>query len=73
MEEPTAIISELKTWCSQKYGRNSKLARMLGVSPQLVNDWFSGKSTPTWATGLKIQAFLKKSEKARKEAVGEKK
>jgi DNA-binding transcriptional regulator YdaS (Cro superfamily) len=66
-----SILHELSTWCAAKYGRKSKLARMLCVSPQLVNDWFAGKSTPTWDTGLKIQAFLAKSDKARQQAIGE--
>ena len=66
-----SILAELRAWCGGKYGRKSKLARMLSVSPQLVNDWFAGKSTPTWETGLKIQAFLAKSDKARQHAIGE--
>jgi hypothetical protein len=72
MEAPQNIINELKAWCAEKYGRNSKVARMLGVSPQLVHDWFSEKTIPTWPTGMKIQAFLGKSEGARKKAIGEK-
>jgi hypothetical protein len=71
MEEPRSVINELKAWCAEKYGRNSKVARMLGVSPQLVNDWFSGKTIPTWPTGMKIQAFLRESEESRKKAIGE--
>ena len=71
MKDPATMLEELKAWCVWKHGRKTKIARMLGLSP-LVSDWFRGKSTPTWATGLKIQSFLKKSEKARQEALDEK-
>ena len=71
MDDPQTTIKLLKAWCDEKYGRQSAVARMLGLSPQLVNDWFSGKSIPTWETGHAIQIFLKKSEKARKELIGE--
>jgi len=37
----------------------AEIARILGVSRQLVTDWFRAKATPTWNTGLKIQVFLK--------------
>jgi transcriptional regulator with XRE-family HTH domain len=58
--EVKSLIYELKTWCKEKHGRNAQIAEMLGVSRQLVSDWFSGSAVPTWKTGLKIQAFLKK-------------
>jgi predicted transcriptional regulator len=32
---------------------------MLGVSRQLVSDWFAGRKTATLDSGLKIQTFLK--------------
>lgn len=73
MKEYEAILDELQEWCEKKHGRKSKFARMLGVSPQLVNDWFARTSEPMWETGLKIQAFLKKSDTARRLAIKEKK
>jgi transcriptional regulator with XRE-family HTH domain len=42
-----------------------ELARTLGVSRQLVTEWFAGRKTPTWDSGLKIQAFLKKRRRSR--------
>jgi hypothetical protein len=72
MDDPQKFLNDLKRWCDQQYGRKSKVARMLELSPQLVNDWFTGKSTPTWQTGLQIQSFLAKSEKGRRQAIGEK-
>jgi transcriptional regulator with XRE-family HTH domain len=64
--EVKALIDELQDWCKEKYGRNTEVAEMLGVSRQLVSDWFSGRTVPTLATGLKIQAFLKEKRRRRK-------
>ncbi|MBV8967850.1 MAG: helix-turn-helix transcriptional regulator [Verrucomicrobia bacterium] len=63
--ESEVLISELKNWCDQKYGRRAELARMLGVSRQLITDWFAGRALPTLEIGLKIQAFLKKQRRAK--------
>jgi hypothetical protein len=62
-EEIQNMLNDLKAWAGEEHGRNAELARTFGVSKQLVSDWFSGHSTPTWATGLKIQAFLKKQRR----------
>jgi transcriptional regulator with XRE-family HTH domain len=62
--EVKSLIYELKTWCKEKHGRNAQIADMLGVSRQLVSDWFSGSAVPTWTTGLKIQALLKKRRRS---------
>jgi transcriptional regulator with XRE-family HTH domain len=64
-KESEMLIAELKAWADEKYGRRSELARMLGLSPQLVSDWFAGRKTPTLDTGLKLQRFLKKWRKAK--------
>jgi hypothetical protein len=37
----------------------------LAQNRQLVSDWFAGQKTPTWDSGLKIQAFLKKQRGSR--------
>ena len=57
--EIQSTLTKLKEWCEAEYGRQAEIARVLGVSRQLVTDWFRGKAIPTWSTGLKIQAFLK--------------
>ena len=36
---------------------------MLGVSKQLISEWFAGRSTPTWDHGLAIEAFLKRQRR----------
>ena len=64
-KESEKLIAQLKAWADDKYGRGREIAEMLGVSPQLVSEWFAGRRTPTLDTGLKIQAFLKKQRKRR--------
>jgi len=63
-KESTRLITELKDWADKKFGRRSELARMLGLSPQLVSDWFAGRKTPTLDVGLRLQEFLKKQRKS---------
>jgi hypothetical protein len=70
MDDPQEILAELKAWCELEHGRKTKVARYLGVSPQLIHDWFIlRKSVPSWKTGMAIQAFLKKSDKARRKSI----
>ena len=63
--ESEKLVGELREWCDEKYGRRAELARMLGVSRQLVSDWFAGRTTPTLDAGLHLQAFLKKQRRSR--------
>ena len=67
-KESTRLITELKDWADEKFGRRSELARMLDLSPQLVSDWFAGRKTPTLDVGLQLQAFLKKQRRAKSRA-----
>jgi len=62
-KESEKLISDLRVWADAKYGRRAELARMLGVSRQLVSDWLAGRTTPTLDSGLKLQAFLKKQSR----------
>jgi predicted transcriptional regulator len=63
-KESEKLIAELKAWADAEYGRRAELARMLGVSRQLVTEWFAGRKTPTLDDGLKLQAFLKKRRRS---------
>jgi DNA-binding transcriptional regulator YiaG len=65
IRESERLLAELKEWADAEYGRRSQLAQMLGVSKQLVSEWFAGRSTPTWDHGLAIEAFLKKQRRRR--------
>jgi len=64
-QESENLIAQLKAWCDEKYGRRAEVARMIGVSRQLVSDWFAGRTTPTLDAGLKLQAFLKKQRRGK--------
>jgi predicted transcriptional regulator len=63
--ESEKLVRALREWCDEKYGRRAELARMLGVSRQLVSDWFAGRTTPTLDAGLQLQEFLKKQRRSR--------
>jgi DNA-binding transcriptional regulator YdaS (Cro superfamily) len=71
-KEPKELLEELAAWTTERYGRQRKIAAMFGVTPQQVNDWFAGRSMPTWETGHKIEVFLAMREHARREAIREK-
>ena len=62
-KESERLLAELKAWCDQKHGRRMELARLLGVSPQLVSDWMARRRTPTLDDGLKLMAFLKQQRR----------
>jgi hypothetical protein len=53
------IISELREWCDMERGRRVQIAKMCGVSRQLVNDWFNRKTDPMAETLFNIRDFLK--------------
>jgi hypothetical protein len=76
MKTSQELLDELESWCNQKYGKKTKVATLLGVSPQVVNDWFvkdvDKRSMPTWDTGRKIEVFLDRDEHRRQRAIKEK-
>jgi hypothetical protein len=60
------LISELKKWCDEKYGRRSETARVLDVKPSLVSDWLDEFRVPSLDQGFMIQDFLKKQRQRKK-------
>jgi DNA-binding XRE family transcriptional regulator len=58
-------VPSSKEWADAKYGRRTEVAQLLGVSKQLISEWFAGRSVPTWDHGLEIEAFLKKQRRRR--------
>jgi transcriptional regulator with XRE-family HTH domain len=58
------LLNELRQWCTQQHGRQSEVARVLGVFPQAVSDWFLDKKQPTGEQVLAIQEFLRKQRRA---------
>jgi transcriptional regulator with XRE-family HTH domain len=56
------LLAQVKAWCDQERGRQSQLARFLGVSRQTVSDWFKPekKKNPTAEQALAMLEWLKK-------------
>jgi ribosome-binding protein aMBF1 (putative translation factor) len=59
------ILQTLRTWTSQERGRQTELARRLGVKRSTVNERLKGRALPSWEVGRKLEKFLK-SQRARK-------
>ena len=59
------LLAQVKAWCDQERGRQSQLARFLGVSRQTVSDWFKPekKKNPTAEQALAMLELLKKAKK----------
>jgi predicted transcriptional regulator len=64
-KESEKLLTELKAWANAEYGRRAELARMLGVSRQLVSEWFAGRATPTWDNGMRIEELLRKQRRVK--------
>jgi hypothetical protein len=41
-EEIARLLAELLVWCDEKRGRQTQIAKMLGLPRQSINDWFAG-------------------------------
>ena len=70
--EVRRLLDELEAWCREKYGRQTEVAKVLGVDRKRLNDWFTGRIAPSPAVALRIQAFLAEEKRARRSAAGEK-
>ena len=57
-EPSQALLVQLSYWCEQGWGRQTVTATAVGVSPQRVNDWLSGRKKMTGDQALRLQAFL---------------
>jgi len=62
------LLEELKAWCDSEYGRRSEVAKVAGVSPQAITDWFGHRRQPTAEQALVICEFLKKQRRAKSRA-----
>jgi hypothetical protein len=60
------LLSELKNWCDQEFGRRSEVARLLDVSPSLITEWFANTRMPSLDQGFKMQELLKQRRKKAK-------
>jgi transcriptional regulator with XRE-family HTH domain len=71
-EQVEQLLTDLKAWAdSTRFGQQKELAKRLGVSPQQLNHWVTGRRVPTLRDGLKLQAFLQTWRRTRKKAIGE--
>jgi DNA-binding XRE family transcriptional regulator len=70
-ERVRKLLAEAEEWCRQERGRQTMMAKALGVTRHAVNAWFSEHKkaephkNPTAEQALELQAFLNK-EKRRK-------
>jgi DNA-binding XRE family transcriptional regulator len=65
-KESEILISELKTWCDEKYGRRAEVAEAIGVSRQIVTDWLKGRAVPNLDNGLELMRFLRAQKRKSK-------
>jgi hypothetical protein len=56
------LIERLKK-ATQARGRKTELASWLGVSPQKVTDWLSGRVEPSGETALRLDNWVKRQER----------
>jgi len=65
-DEFDRVMAELRAWARQaEFGEQKKLAEQLGVAPQKLNHWITGKKTPNVRDGFKLQAFVNKLKRRR--------
>jgi transcriptional regulator with XRE-family HTH domain len=61
--EVKRLLGDLKKWVKGARGRQSQVARVIGVDPRRVGDWLSGRVLPSLAMGLRVRAFLEAQQK----------
>jgi predicted XRE-type DNA-binding protein len=66
MMDEEELLSELEAWCAAKYGRQRELAKAIGVTSPMVNDWIARRKTPSLRHGLKVLEFLKRRRSKKK-------
>ena len=60
MAERTAqLLETLRSWCREKRGRQTQVARILGVGPSTVSDWMTGRRKFTGEQSLSVSDFLR--------------
>ena len=65
-EKEQVLLAELGQWCERKWGRQAEVARRVGVSPQTVNDWLSGRKKMTGIQALNVLELVEKERKRQK-------
>ena len=60
-------IAELKELAGDEYGGVAQLAKEIGFPRQRLHDWLTGRRKPNVEAWLKIQHYLKKKRRRRKQ------
>jgi hypothetical protein len=60
------LIDRLRIYVEGERGRGREIAAELGVEPQSVSDWLSGRTEPTLANGLRLMKILARERIPRK-------
>jgi plasmid maintenance system antidote protein VapI len=59
-------LAQLAYWCEQAWGRQTQVAKAVGVTPQTVNDWLNGRKKMTGEQALRVSAFINSVVKQRR-------
>jgi transcriptional regulator with XRE-family HTH domain len=60
MGQRTAQLLEiLRLWCRKERGRQTQVARVLGIRPSTVADWMSGRRQFTGEQSMAVNEFLR--------------
>jgi len=62
-ERTQMFLTSVRVWCKTNGVKQIELARMLGVSPQSVTEWFKGRNQPTGEQVLAMQEILARKRK----------
>jgi transcriptional regulator with XRE-family HTH domain len=67
-ERVKQLLAEAREWCSQERGRQTRLAKILGVSPQALSAWWTGYAgkQPTAEQALALDEFFRRERRKRK-------
>ena len=65
-ERVQQVISDLKRYGQRYKLKQLEIAKMLGITPQQLNDWFNGRREPIADRVLQILELIKTKPKARK-------
>lgn len=68
-DELNQFMIALHKWCKLKKGRQRALALELGVTEQVLSHWLCRRKMPSFANGLRLQAYAREKEVTVKEEV----
>lgn len=61
--EVEKLLEQVKTWCAEKWGRQSELAKAVSVTRHTVSDWIHGRKRMTLQQFLDVKEFLGQQKK----------